>query len=130
MLIHGRRGRTAGVNSHSQSPPAPTTPSPPTTMFRSTIAKSLVNASPRASRLAARPVLARAYHEKVISHYEQPRNVRLDQPRLSYVFGLSDNSPAPLLQVGSLNKNDPMVGTGLVGAPAYVPRRRSLCRRR
>ncbi|EIW61764.1 FeS cluster assembly scaffold IscU [Trametes versicolor FP-101664 SS1] len=63
-------------------------------MFRSTIAKSLVNASPRASRLAARPVLARAYHEKVISHYEQPRNV------------------------GSLNKNDPMVGTGLVGAPA------------
>ncbi|OJT13349.1 Iron sulfur cluster assembly protein 1, mitochondrial [Trametes pubescens] len=87
-------------------------------MFRSTIAKSLVNASPRASRLAARPVLARAYHEKVISHYEQPRNVCLDQSRLSYVLGLSDNSPAPLLQVGSLPKNDPTVGTGLVGAPA------------
>ncbi|KAI0676975.1 FeS cluster assembly scaffold IscU [Trametes maxima] len=63
-------------------------------MFRSTVAKSLANASPRASRLAARPVLARAYHEKVISHYEQPRNV------------------------GSLPKNDPSVGTGLVGAPA------------
>ncbi|KAI9001304.1 FeS cluster assembly scaffold IscU [Trametes punicea] len=64
-------------------------------MLRSTFAKTLVNASPRASRLAiARPVLARAYHEKVISHYEQPRNV------------------------GSLPKNDPNVGTGLVGAPA------------
>lgn len=46
-------------------------------MLRSSIAKSLVNASPRASRLAARPVIARAYHEKVISHYEQPRNVCL-----------------------------------------------------
>ena len=89
-----------------------------TTMFRSTLSKTVLNASPRASRAATRPVLARGYHEKVISHYEQPRNVRLDQPRLSYVFGLSDNSPAPLLQVGSLNKNDPMVGTGLVGAPA------------
>ena len=36
----------------------------------------------------------RSYHEKVIEHYERPRNV------------------------GSLNKADPMVGTGLVGAPA------------
>jgi len=37
---------------------------------------------PRASRLTARPVVARAYHEKVISHYEQPRNVRSGpQPR-------------------------------------------------
>ncbi|KAI9219521.1 NifU-like N terminal domain-containing protein [Blastocladiella britannica] len=36
----------------------------------------------------------RRYHEKVIDHYERPRNV------------------------GSLNKNDPTVGTGLVGAPA------------
>lgn len=34
------------------------------------------------------------YHEKVIDHYEKPRNV------------------------GSLNKNDQSVGTGLVGAPA------------
>ncbi|XP_045597305.1 iron-sulfur cluster assembly scaffold protein IscU [Procambarus clarkii] len=34
------------------------------------------------------------YHEKVIDHYENPRNV------------------------GSLDKNDSMVGTGLVGAPA------------
>ena len=39
-------------------------------------------------------VPARAYHENVIDHYEKPRNV------------------------GSLNKEDPKVGTGLVGAPA------------
>lgn len=37
---------------------------------------------------------SRAYHPKVIDHYERPRNV------------------------GSLEKNDPNVGTGLVGAPA------------
>ncbi|KAI9467252.1 FeS cluster assembly scaffold IscU [Lactarius psammicola] len=49
---------------------------------------------PRVSRLATRPVIARAYHEKVISHYERPRNV------------------------GSLPKGDIDVGTGLVGAPA------------
>ncbi|KAI1701738.1 iron-sulfur cluster assembly protein 1 [Ditylenchus destructor] len=36
----------------------------------------------------------RTYHEKVIDHYENPRNV------------------------GSLDKNDPNVGTGIVGAPA------------
>ena len=35
-----------------------------------------------------------AYSEKVIDHYENPRNV------------------------GSMDKNDPNVGTGLVGAPA------------
>lgn len=37
---------------------------------------------------------ARRYHEKVIDHYENPRNV------------------------GSLSKDDKNVGTGLVGAPA------------
>ncbi|CAK9213017.1 unnamed protein product [Sphagnum troendelagicum] len=36
----------------------------------------------------------RAYHEKVVEHYNYPRNV------------------------GSFDKNDPSVGTGLVGAPA------------
>ena len=35
-----------------------------------------------------------AYSEKVIEHYERPRNV------------------------GTLDKDDPNVGTGLVGAPA------------
>ncbi len=45
----------------------------------------------------SRPVLAalpRFYHENVIDHYNNPRNV------------------------GSFDKNDPTVGTGLVGAPA------------
>ena len=39
-------------------------------------------------------VLKRSYHEVVVDHYENPRNV------------------------GSLDKNDTNVGTGLVGAPA------------
>ncbi|GMI65886.1 hypothetical protein like AT4G22220 [Hibiscus trionum] len=39
-------------------------------------------------------VLPRSYHENVIDHYNNPRNV------------------------GSFDKNDPNVGTGLVGAPA------------
>ncbi|QRV90501.1 iron-sulfur cluster assembly scaffold protein [Ceratobasidium sp. AG-Ba] len=42
----------------------------------------------------AAAVPRRGYHEKVISHYERPRNV------------------------GSMNKADSDVGTGLVGAPA------------
>lgn len=41
-----------------------------------------------------RPVAHRAYHKNVVDHYENPRNV------------------------GSFDKNDPNVGTGLVGAPA------------
>mmetsp|Transcript_69393 Transcript_69393/g.137609 ORF Transcript_69393/g.137609 Transcript_69393/m.137609 type:complete len:159 (-) Transcript_69393:363-839(-) len=49
-----------------------------------------------ASRLSLRfPVLvARTYHKNIVDHYESPRNV------------------------GSLDKGDPSVGTGLVGAPA------------
>lgn len=42
----------------------------------------------------ARLMLTRNYHEKVIDHYENPRNV------------------------GSFDKSDASVGTGLVGAPA------------
>jgi len=42
----------------------------------------------------ARFMLTRSYHEKVIDHYENPRNV------------------------GSFDKSDVNVGTGLVGAPA------------
>jgi len=59
--------------------------------------RSLSSLVPRQAALAnqvLRPVLARGYHEKVISHYERPRNV------------------------GSLPKTDADVGTGLVGAPA------------
>lgn len=43
---------------------------------------------------AAVQVLPRFYHERVVDHYDNPRNV------------------------GSFDKNDPTVGTGLVGAPA------------
>jgi len=44
---------------------------------------------------AARRVLpVRFYHERIVDHYESPRNV------------------------GSMDKTDPRVGTGLVGAPA------------
>ena len=44
--------------------------------------------------LESRALLTRSYHEKVIDHYENPRNV------------------------GSFDKSDANVGTGLVGAPA------------
>lgn len=54
-------------------------------------ARGLRNRTP--SVAVAAPV-ARGYHDKVIDHYENPRNV------------------------GSLDKNDKNVGTGLVGAPA------------
>lgn len=40
------------------------------------------------------PAMRRSYHEKVLDHYNRPRNV------------------------GSMSKNDGDVGTGLVGAPA------------
>merc|ERR1712137_10403 len=46
------------------------------------------------SRSLSQPLLVASYHEKVIDHYEKPRNV------------------------GSLDKNSVNVGTGLVGAPA------------
>jgi len=49
----------------------------------------------RRSAVRLVPQLARrCYHKNIIDHYESPRNV------------------------GSLDKNDPNVGTGLVGAPA------------
>ena len=49
---------------------------------------------PRVSRLSTRPVIARAYHEKVISHYEHPRNVRITVAEAFY--------PAPYLIIGFL----------------------------
>ncbi|XP_024389093.1 uncharacterized protein [Physcomitrium patens] len=49
--------------------------------------------APHAARGALVPGV-RSYHEKVVDHYDNPRNV------------------------GSFDKNDPNVGTGLVGAPA------------
>lgn len=47
-----------------------------------------------APRSAPTAVFARMYHEKVLDHYNNPRNV------------------------GSMDKNNVRVGTGLVGAPA------------
>lgn len=44
--------------------------------------------------IETRAIMTRNYHEKVIDHYENPRNV------------------------GSFDKSDSDVGTGLVGAPA------------
>lgn len=81
-------------------------------MFRSAINNTILTAArPAVSRQALRPVLARAYHENVISHYERPRNVGGFLPsRLAYLI-----TP---IQVGSLPKGDADVGTGLVGAPA------------
>ena len=46
-------------------------------MFRSAISRTLLSARPAVARANLRPVLARGYHEKVISHYERPRNVRI-----------------------------------------------------
>lgn len=51
-------------------------------------------APPAAAGGAAATVAPRWYHERVVDHYNNPRNV------------------------GSFDKNDPTVGTGLVGAPA------------
>jgi Fe-S cluster assembly scaffold IscU len=56
---------------------------PTTTQFARTVAPALQHAPSR-----------REYHEKVLDHYNNPRNV------------------------GSMQKNAPDVGTGLVGAPA------------
>ena len=53
-------------------------------MFRSALTKSVLTANTRASLVGARPVLARGYHEKVISHYEKPRNVRRPSPGASH----------------------------------------------
>jgi len=61
------------------------------------LSKSVLTAVPRRTAVITPGSLAssrRGYHEKVISHYERPRNV------------------------GSLPKGDADVGTGLVGAPA------------
>jgi Fe-S cluster assembly scaffold IscU len=65
-------------------------------MFRTTLCRMRSQTISRVRAHARRPagVHVALYHETVIDHYENPRNV------------------------GSLDKNDPDVGTGLVGAPA------------
>lgn len=77
------------------------------TLFRPQFARAAVNTATKTIRPTANNIVAsrvavvspltqnvRQYHEKVIDHYENPRNV------------------------GSMNKSDKDVGTGLVGAPA------------
>ncbi|CAI6368427.1 unnamed protein product [Macrosiphum euphorbiae] len=54
----------------------------------------LLNKIPKCLTVKASSVQCLSYHKNVIDHYENPRNV------------------------GTLNKNDKNVGTGLVGAPA------------
>ncbi|TPX57894.1 hypothetical protein PhCBS80983_g03486 [Powellomyces hirtus] len=65
-------------------------------MFLTTLKSTLRTSTSAAAARTLRPTPphVRSYHEKVIDHYERPRNV------------------------GSLLKSDPNVGTGLVGAPA------------
>ena len=55
-------------------------------------ARSMLQGAPLV--MSAAPMRMFAYHQNVIDHYENPRNV------------------------GSLDKKDMNVGTGLVGAPA------------
>jgi len=63
----------------------------------STLSRNLSRSVPSTSRTilpSVTPLLKRSYHEKVIDHYNNPRNV------------------------GSFGKTEADVGTGLVGAPA------------
>jgi hypothetical protein len=90
-------------------------------MLRSAVSKSVLNAVRQTvSKTTVRPVIARGYHENVISHYEKPRNVSRPLSLICLDCNLSDNISFSLIQVGSLPKGDVDVGTGLVGAPAYV----------
>ncbi|GAU30114.1 hypothetical protein TSUD_295950 [Trifolium subterraneum] len=57
-------------------------------------AKRLIGTASFETQVSPIRVLPRFYHERVVDHYDNPRNV------------------------GSFDKNDPTVGTGLVGAPA------------
>lgn len=103
-------------------------------------------AAASSSRMAAvGAVQKRSYHEKVLDHYTKPRNVRRRQPAFCCRGGEegvveegegsarcgrrtprnADLTPFPsnlaFLQVGSMDKTDQDVGTGLVGAPGACP---------
>merc|ERR1711934_49462 len=66
----------------------------PCTMALAGCALARTSAARLSTSLRASQQLVRRYHDNVIDHYENPRNV------------------------GSLDKNSQSVGTGLVGAPA------------
>ena len=55
-------------------------------MFRSALTKTSKAVTPRASGITLQPALSRTYHEKVISHYENPRNVRRNVNILAPVY--------------------------------------------
>lgn len=63
-------------------------------MLRQTGKKALIGFTSHQSTLSQFGISSRFYHKNVIDHFENPRNV------------------------GSFDKNDPNMGTGLVGAPA------------
>ncbi|XP_021733615.1 iron-sulfur cluster assembly protein 1-like [Chenopodium quinoa] len=63
-------------------------------MLRQTCKKILANTQLQPQLRASSLGIARHYHERVVDHYNNPRNV------------------------GSFDNSDPDVGTGLVGAPA------------
>ncbi|CAE7925959.1 Iscu [Symbiodinium sp. KB8] len=78
---------------------------------------SLIAARQSAIGVSVRPAVATAgYHDNVIDHYENPRNVGKFPPWAAYarlrVIHSARVSP------GSLDKKSKNVGTGLVGAPA------------
>jgi len=62
--------------------------------FLATVLRRPASAFGAAAARLSPSSLQRSYHENVVNHYEKPHNV------------------------GSFDKNDPNVGTGLVGAPA------------
>lgn len=50
-------------------------------MLRSALTKTVLNASrPSVVTATLRPVVARGYHENVIAHYENPKNVKSFSP--------------------------------------------------
>ena len=63
-------------------------------MMRRAATPNMMSAMRMGNVMAVAPMRGFAYHERVIDHYENPRNV------------------------GSLDKKSDDVGTGLVGAPA------------
>ena len=84
------RALTAAVAGPSGAPAAASTAA----AAARTLASSIGAGAHALSPLLPAALLARPYHKNVVDHYEKPRNV------------------------GSLDKSDPNVGTGLVGAPA------------
>ena len=65
-----------------------------TLLAKTVTQKGLAGFYQSAFKYGASVLCQRGYHQNVVDHYENPRNV------------------------GSMDKNDPNVGTGLVGAPA------------